>query len=67
MLKAYGELMDKQPEFRSRYFVLLDELARKMPDNAFVQGALGRKLLYGIPSDAANTEALQNVLADVPS
>ncbi len=61
LLKAYGELMDKQPEFRSRYFSLLDQLALTMPDNAFVQGALGRKLLYGAPSDAANAEALEHL------
>jgi Doubled CXXCH motif (Paired_CXXCH_1) len=61
LLRAYGELMDKQPEFRSRYFSLLDELARTMPDNGFVHGALGRKLLYDVPSDSANAEALEHL------
>ena len=61
LLRAYGELIDKQPEFRSRYFSLLDELARTMPDNGFVQGALGRKLLYDAPSDSAAVEALEHL------
>jgi Tetratricopeptide repeat len=54
LLAAYGELMDKAPEYRGRYLALLAELERSQPENALVQASLGRKaLLDGKPSEAA--------------
>ncbi|PYT77397.1 MAG: hypothetical protein DMG40_23660 [Acidobacteria bacterium] len=43
LLQAYGELMDKFPEYRDRYFSVLNELAQTRPENALVQAALGRR------------------------
>jgi hypothetical protein len=45
LLAAYGELMDKAPEYRGRYLALLAELERSQPENALVQASLGRKAL----------------------
>jgi len=54
LLAAYGELMDKAPEYRARYLAILAELKHSEPDNALVQASLGRKaLLEGNVSDAA--------------
>jgi tetratricopeptide (TPR) repeat protein len=43
--KAYGELMDRQPEFQARYLELLEKLKGTAPKDALVQAAYGRKLL----------------------
>ena len=54
LLAAYGELMDKAPEYRARYLAILAELERLEPENALVQASLGRKaLLEGSASEAA--------------
>jgi hypothetical protein len=54
LLGAYGELMDKAPEYRGRYLALLVELEHSQPENALVQASLGRKaLLDGKASEAA--------------
>jgi len=53
LLKAYGELMEKQPRFRQRYLELLDELGRETPHDAFVQAALGRRSLQDPSPDGA--------------
>jgi Flp pilus assembly protein TadD len=54
LLQAYGELMDKAPEYRARYLELLAELERSQPENALVQASLGRRaLLGGKDSEAA--------------
>src|SRR6202047_5017085 len=45
LLAAYGELMDKAPEYRGRYLALLEELKHSQPENALVQASLGRKAL----------------------
>ena len=45
LLAAYGELMDKAPEYRGRYLTLLAELERSQPENALVQASLGRRAL----------------------
>jgi hypothetical protein len=45
LLAAYGELMDKAPEYRARYLALLAELEHSHPENALVQASLGRKAL----------------------
>ena len=60
MLEAYGEVLDRHPEFRSRYAALLDQLSRSMPGNARVQSALGRKFLYDGPTEAGNRQALEH-------
>ncbi len=53
LLAAYGELMDKAPEYRERYLALLAELDHSQPENALVQASLGRKaLLDGRASEA---------------
>ena len=54
LLAAYGELMDKAPEYRARYLTILAELEHSEPENALVQASLGRKaLLEGKASEAA--------------
>jgi len=53
LLKAYGELMEKEPRFQQRYLELLDILERQTPDDAFVQAALGRKSLRDPSPEAA--------------
>jgi len=45
LLAAYGELMDKAPEYRERYLAVLAELEHSQPENALVQASLGRKAL----------------------
>ena len=54
LLQAYGELMERDPDYRVRYFAALDELSRSSPDHPLVQAALGRKaLLENASSDSA--------------
>src|SRR5712664_431309 len=54
LLAAYGELMDKAPEYRGRYLALLAELEHSQPENALAQASLGRKaLLEDKASEAA--------------
>src|ERR1700730_16819820 len=45
LLAAYGELMDKAPEYRGRYLALLQELEHSHPETALVQASLGRRAL----------------------
>jgi hypothetical protein len=54
LLKAYGELMDRQPQFRQRYLELLEVLGGETPNDAFVQAALGRKSLQDPLPEAAS-------------
>jgi tetratricopeptide (TPR) repeat protein len=60
LLKAYGELMDREPRFRQRYLELLDVLESATPDDAFVQAALGRKSLQD-PSPKAASRAREQL------
>jgi len=54
LLQAYGELMDKAPEYRERYLTLLTKMERSQPKIALVQASLGRRaLLDGKFSEAA--------------
>ncbi|PYU39265.1 MAG: hypothetical protein DMG54_27450 [Acidobacteria bacterium] len=54
LLAAYGELVDKAPEYRGRYLALLTELEHSQPENALLQASLGRRaLLDDKPSEAA--------------
>ena len=43
LLQAYGELMEKKPEYLGRYLALLGQLERMEPGSALVQAALGRR------------------------
>ena len=54
LLQAYGELMDKAPEYRARYLAVLSEMEKSQPQNALVQASLGRRdLVDGNALDAA--------------
>jgi hypothetical protein len=46
LLQAYGELVEKHPEYRNRYLAVLDELERTAPDNPLVQAAIGNRELH---------------------
>lgn len=61
LLRAYSEVLDRHPEFRPRYAALLGQLSRTMPNDAFVQSALGRELLYGSSDETANGLALEHL------
>jgi len=61
LLQAYGELMDKGPEYRDRYLAVLAELERTQPENALVQASLGRKALLADKASEAATH-LQHAL-----
>ena len=43
LLQAYGELVEKHPEYLTRYYAVLDQLERTDPDDPMVQGALGNR------------------------
>jgi predicted Zn-dependent protease len=61
LLQAYGELMDKGPEYRDRYLAVLAELEHTQPENALVQASLGRKALLTDKASEAATH-LQRAL-----
>ena len=61
LLRAYSEILPSHPEFGIRYSALLDELSRALPDDPWVQSALGRKLLYGSTDDGSHREALEHL------
>jgi len=46
LLQAYGELVEKHPEYLTRYHAVLDQLERTDPDDPLVQGALGNRDLH---------------------
>jgi hypothetical protein len=46
LLQAYGELVERHPEYLNRYFAVLDELERTDPANSLVQAALGNRELH---------------------
>ena len=46
LLQAYGELVEKHPEYMNRYLAVLDELERTAPDNPLVQAAIGNRELH---------------------
>jgi hypothetical protein len=58
LLEAYGQVLDRHPEFRARYDALLDRLGSTLPENAVVQAALGRRALY---SAGGNNLALEHL------
>src|SRR5271168_1248370 len=45
LLQAYGELAAQKPEYGLSYNRVLDQLQQREPNNALVQGALGRRYL----------------------
>jgi predicted Zn-dependent protease len=53
LLQAYGELMDRKPEYAPRYAALLTQLEHSEPDNSLVQAALGRRDLRAGKLDEA--------------
>jgi hypothetical protein len=59
LLRAYGELMEKDPSYQPRYFRVLDKLSETGGNQGLVQAALGRKILRGDPS--ANTAAIEHL------
>jgi predicted Zn-dependent protease len=46
LLQAYGELVEKHPEYLKRYFAVLAELERTDADNPLVQAAMGNRELH---------------------
>jgi len=65
LLQAYGELLEKHPEYVERYFAVLGQLERTQPGNPLVQAALGnRDLQAGRYQDAVTH--LQRALDAVP-
>ena len=46
LLEAYGELVEKYPEYFSRYFALLQQLEGSDRSNPLVQAALGNRELH---------------------
>ena len=43
LLQAYGELLEKHPEYVERYFAVLSQMERTEPGNPLVQAALGSR------------------------
>lgn len=61
LLQAYGELVEKHPEYSSRYLAVLDALERTDASNPLVQAAIGnREMRAGNYREAA--EHLQRAL-----
>jgi tetratricopeptide repeat protein len=46
LLRAYGQVAAKRPDFEPRYLALLDQLSRTQPDDPAVLEALGRKAMF---------------------
>jgi Tetratricopeptide repeat len=61
LLQAYGELVEKHPEYLTRYYAVLDQLERTDPDDPLVQGALGNRDLHAGKYGEA-VERLQNAI-----
>ena len=59
LLQAYGELMDKDPAYESRYSAVLEELSQAAPDEPLLEAALGRKALEG--DAASNASAIDHL------
>ncbi len=57
LLRAYGELMDRDPALGEGYRALLDDLAKTDAKNLYVQAALGRMAL----SESRDAEALPHL------
>ncbi|MCZ2150742.1 MAG: tetratricopeptide repeat protein [Bryobacterales bacterium] len=53
-LSAYGELMARAPELRTRYQALLEQARRALPEDPLVLAALGSEALAGNRPEAAD-------------
>lgn len=59
LLRAYAELANRSPVYQGKYVSLLERLAETQPRNAYVQAALGHKLL----AEGKSQEALAHLSA----
>jgi hypothetical protein len=66
LLQAYGELLEKHPEYMNRYLAVLDELERTDPGNPLVQSAIGNRDLHAGKYQEAIVH-LQRALQDGPA
>ena len=60
LLKVYGELMYREPRYQQRYLVLLKQLENSLPNDSFVQVALGRIALRE-SEPASNARAIKHL------
>lgn len=66
LLQAYGELVEKQPQYLDRYYTVLDQLATSDANNPLVQGALGNRDLHAGNYRTA-IEHLRRAMSQEPS
>jgi hypothetical protein len=66
LLQAYGELVEKHPEYVTRYYTVLDQLERTDSDDPLVQGALGNRHLHAGKYQEA-VEQLQRAIKEGPA
>ena len=66
LLQAYGELVEKHPEYLTRYYTVLDELKRLGSNDPLVQGALGNRHLHAGKYQEA-VEQLQRAIKEGPA
>lgn len=65
LLQAYGELVEKHPEYLKRYFEVLDQLERSDSNNPLVQSALGNRDVHA-GKYAEAVEHLRRAIAEGP-
>jgi len=65
LLQAYGELVEKHPEYLNRYFEVLEQLERSDSNNPLVQGALGDRDVHA-GKYAEAVEHLRRAIAEGP-
>ncbi|HEX5483096.1 MAG TPA: cytochrome c3 family protein [Terriglobia bacterium] len=61
LFQAYGELMQKHPEYKPQYGQLLDALAKDQPHNPLTLSALGRREL--LKGNAADVQTAQDYMS----
>lgn len=66
LLQAYGELVEKHPEYLNRYFEVLEQLERSDANNPVVQGALGNRDVHAGKYPEA-VEHLRRAIAEGPA
>jgi tetratricopeptide (TPR) repeat protein len=54
LLQAYGELMDRAPEYTNRYLRLLDSLTASSEPDPLLEAALGRRALRAGGADGTS-------------
>ncbi|MBV9038611.1 MAG: hypothetical protein JO182_29250 [Acidobacteriaceae bacterium] len=62
LLRAYAELANRNPIYQGKYVSLLERLAETQPKDAYLQAALGHKLL----AEGKSQEALTHLSAGLP-